>query len=124
MISIKDVVKIDEKRKQIRKEIYTKIYEQFSSKIKKSVEYGNKEIFLHVPRFLVGYPMFDRSAAAKYVARQFKLGGFDVKLVGEYDIYISWKITKKKKEATQVDENEDDYPNLINLKKIANQYRR
>ena len=124
MISIKDVVKIDEKRKQIRKEIYTKIYEQFSSKIKKSVEYGNKEIFLHIPRFLVGYPMFDRSAAAKYVARQFKLGGFDVKFVGEYDIYISWKITKKKKEVTKVDEDEDDFPNLINLKKIANQYRR
>ena len=89
MISINDVTKIDEKRKQIRKEIYTKIYEQFSSKIKQSVEYGHKQIFLTVPSFLLGYPVFDRNAAAKYIARQFVLGGFTVKRVSDYDIYVS-----------------------------------
>ena len=75
MLSINDVTKIDEKRKQIRKEIYKKIYEQFSSKIKQAVELGHKQIFLTVPAFLIGYPVFDRRLAAKYVARQFELGG-------------------------------------------------
>lgn len=56
MIKIDDINKIDEKRRQIRKEIYTKIYEQFSSKIKQSVELGNKQIFLSVPAFLIGIP--------------------------------------------------------------------
>ena len=122
MLSINDVTKIDDKRKQIRKEIYMKIYEQFSAKIKQSVELGHKQIFLTVPTFLLGYPTFDRRLAAKYVARQFELGGFTVKLLSDYDVYISWIVSKKKKEV----KNDDDVelPNLLNLKKMANQYRR
>ena len=124
MISIDDVTKIDDKRKQMRKEIYTKIYEQFSSKIKQSVEYGHKQIFLTVPSFLLGYPVFDRNAAAKYIARQFVLGGFTVKRVSDYDIYVSWFVPKKKREKKEREEEDGDFPNLMNLKKMANQYRR
>jgi hypothetical protein len=123
MLSINDVTKIDEKRKQIKKEIYLKIYEQFSSKIKQSVELGHKQIFLTVPAFLLGYPVFDRRLAAKYVARQFQLGGFNVKLLSDHDVYISWVTSKKKKERSE-EPDEADFPNLMNLKKIANQYRR
>ena len=124
MISIDDVTKIDVKRKQLRKEIYIKIYEQFSSKIKQSVEYGHKQIFLTVPSFLLGYPVFDRNSAAKYIARQFTLGGFTVKQVSDYDIYVSWFVPKKKKERKEPEEEDGDFPNLMNLKKMANQYRR
>ena len=123
MLSINDVTKIDEKRKQIKKEIYKKIYEQFSGKIKQSVELGHKQIFLTIPTFLLGYPVFDRRLAAKYVARQFQLGGFTVKLLSDFDIYVSWVVPKKKKEKVE-DEEEVDLPNLLNLKKMANHYRR
>jgi hypothetical protein len=123
MLSINDVVKIDDKRKQIRKEIYRKIYDQFSSKIKQSVELGHKQLFMTVPSFLIGYPAFDRSAAARYVARQFALGGFTVRLVSDYDIYVTWSRPKKKKEKVE-EEEEGDFPNLMNLKKMANKYRR
>jgi hypothetical protein len=123
MLSINDVVKIDDKRKQIRKEIYRKIYDQFASKIKQSVELGHKQLFMTVPSFLIGYPAFDRSAAARYVARQFALGGFTVRLVSDYDIYVTWSRPKKKKEKVEEDE-EGDFPNLMNLKKMANKYRR
>ena len=123
MLSINDVTKIDEKRKQIKKEIYKKIYEQFSGKIKQSVELGHKQIFLTVPTFLLGYPVFDRRLAAKYIARQFQLGGFTVKSLSDFDIYVSWVVPKKKKEKVE-DEEETDLPNLLNLKKMANQYRR
>lgn len=123
MLSINDVTKIDEKRKQIKKEIYKKIYEQFSGKIKQSVELGHKQIFLTVPTFLLGYPVFDRRLAAKYIARQFQLGGFTVKLLSDFDIYVTWVVPKKKKEKVE-DEEETDLPNLLNLKKMANQYRR
>lgn len=122
MISINDVTKIDEKRKQIRKEIYTRVYEQFSRKIKQCVELGHKQVFLTVPSYLVGYPVFDRNAAARYVARQFTLGGFQVQIIGDYDVYVTWRIPKKKKEKEKV--VDDDFPNLMNLKKMANKYRR
>jgi hypothetical protein len=116
------VTRIDEKRKQIKKDIYIRIYEQFSRKIKQCVELGHKQIFLTVPTFVVGCPTFDRSAAARYVARQFMLGGFDVRLVSEYDIYVSWVVPKKKKEK-RVESEEPDFPDLMNLKKMADKYR-
>ena len=123
MISINDVTKIDEKRKQIRKEIYTRVYEQFSRKIKQSVELGHKQVFITVPTFVIGYPTFDRGAAARYVARQFKLGGFDVRLVGDYDMYVSWVIPKKVKQKVE-EHDETEFPDLMNLKKMADRYRR
>ena len=123
MISINDIIQIDDKRKKIKKEIYTKIYEQFTSKIKQCVELGHKQVFLTVPVVLIGYPVFDRSAAARYVARQFQLGGFTVQIVSEFAIYVSWVVPKKKKER---EESEEDvaFPDLMNLKKMANKYRR
>ncbi len=122
MININDIIEIDEKKKRIKKEIYTKIYDQFSSKIKQCVELGHKQIFLTVPVILIGYPVFDRNAAARYLTRQFELGGFLVQLVADYDIYVSWNISKKKREREV--ENEDiEFPNLMNLKKMANKYR-
>ena len=123
MISINDVTKIDEKRKQIRKEIYTRIYEQFSRKIKQSVELGHKQVFLTVPTFVIGYPTFDRGAAARYIMRQFKLGGFDVRLVSDYDMYVSWVIPKKVKQKVE-EPDEMEFPDLVNLKKMADRYRR
>lgn len=124
MIRIDDIVKIDEKRKQIKKEIYKKIYEQFSSKIKQSVEFGNKQIFLTVPAFLIGYPAFDRAQAARYVARQFTLGGFMVRIVSDFEIYVSWQVPKKKKDKSEEEEDVGNFPNLMNLKKIASKYRK
>jgi hypothetical protein len=123
MISINDVTKIDEKRKQIKKEIYTRVYEQFSRKIKQSVELGHKQVFLTVPTFVIGYPTFDRGVAARYIMRQLRLGGFDVRLVSDYDMYVSWIIPKKVKQ--KVDEpDETEFPDLMNLKKMADKYRR
>jgi hypothetical protein len=123
MISINEVTKIDEKRKQIKKEIYTRIYEQFSRKIRQCVELGHKQVFLTVPSFVVGYPTFDRGAAARYIMRQLKLGGFDVRLVSDYDMYVSWIIPKKVKEKV-VEPDETEFPDLMNLKKMADKYRR
>lgn len=123
MISINDVSKIDEKRKRIKKEIYSKIYQQFSRKIKQCVELGHKQVFLNVPAFVIGCPTFDRSAAARYIVRQFKLGGFIVQQVNDYELYVSWNVTKKEHKKTE-EVDETHFPDLINLKKIANKYRR
>tara|TARA_B100001540_G_C15636617_1_gene564686 strand:+ start:427 stop:807 length:381 start_codon:yes stop_codon:yes gene_type:complete len=123
MLSIADVTKIDERRRQIRKEIYTKIYEQMVSKIKQSVELGCKQVFLSVPSFVVGYPTFDRDQAAKYIARQFVRGGFTVQMITPIELYVTWYAPRRKRERIEV-EDEVEFPTLMNLKKMANKYRR
>lgn len=122
MLSINDITKIDDKRKQIKKEIYKRIYEQFSRKIKQCVELGHKQVFLVIPVFVVGCPTFDRGAAARYIMRQLQLGGFIVQLVSDYELYVSWSVPKKKKQPIE-EQDEEDFPNLMNLKKMANKYR-
>jgi hypothetical protein len=45
-----------------------------------------------------------------------------VRIIGDYDLYISWNIPKKKKEK-MVESEEDNFPDLMNLKKMADKYR-
>jgi hypothetical protein len=123
MINISDVTKIDAIRKQIRKEIYTKIYEQFSRRIKNAAQQYRKDIFLTIPAFVMGYPTFDRFAATKYIERQLVLAGFTVQMVSDYDLYVSWH-TSKKESKNEVRQPEEEFPSLVNLKKVANRYRK
>ena len=80
-------------------------------------------MFLTVPVILIGYPVFDRNAAARYIARQFELGGFITQIVGDHELYVSWNVQRKKKEQDHDDEEDVEFPNLMNLKKMANKYR-
>ena len=123
MININDVQKIENTRRQIKKEIYTKIFEQFSRKIKQTAEFGQKQVFLHVPSLVMGYPSFDRPTAARYLKRQLDNGGFVTQLVSEIDIYVTWDV-KVTKEPKQEEDPDVEFPSFVNLRKVANQYRK
>ena len=128
MLSVDDIHKIEKQRKDARKEIYKKIYEQFCRKIKQCVEIGESQTFLRTPSYLIGYPTFDRGKATMYLKRQLELGKFDVTKVSEIDLYVSWKKkgrtqpTRRTKEP--VEEEDDAFPTLMNLKKAAAKYRK
>ena len=125
MINARDIVKIENKRKEIKKETYKKIYEQFSRKIRQTVEFGQRQVFLTVPGFLVGFPMFDRDKAAEYLKRQLERAEFTVVQTSSYEFHVSWGHAKVKEKAPEEEEPSfDDLPNLVNLKKAANRYRR
>lgn len=126
MLTIDEIHKIEKNRNDIKKEIYKKIYEQFSRKIKNSVQLGQKSVILTVPNFMVGYPTYDVPKAAKYLMRQLMNGGFSVTLMSERDLHVSW--AKKEKLASepllQSPEDQHDIPSLVNLKKLASKHRR
>ena len=48
MISIDDISKIAEKRNKLKKETYTKIYEQITKRIRQSVDMGQKYLFVQI----------------------------------------------------------------------------
>lgn len=124
MVNINDITKIDGVRKQIKKEIYTKIHEQFSRKIKNAAEQGRKDVFLRTPSFVLGYPTFDRFKATKFLERQLVLSGFTVQLLSDYDIYVSWHVNNKKSSNHKVSQETEEFPSLVNLKKVADKFRR
>ena len=123
MINIKDIAKIESKRREVKKEIYTKIFEQFSRKIKQTVELNQKQLFLSVPSFLMGYPTFDRKRAKIYLIRQLERSGFQVTSTGDYELYVTWDTTGKSQNQKEKEEELDEFPTLMNLKKAANKYR-
>jgi hypothetical protein len=123
MININDVQKIENTRKQIKKEIYSKIFEQFSRKIKQTAEFGQKQVFLRVPSVVMGYPSFDRSVAARYLKRQLDNGGFITQLVSEIDIYVTWDVKATRESKKEEEDSDVEFPSFVNLRKVANQYR-
>ena len=122
MINARDIAKIENKRRELKKEIYKRIYEQFSRKIRQTVELGQKQVFLSVPSYLLGFPTFDRTKAAEYLKRQLERAEFVVVKTGEYELHVTWnKKSQKEKEPEQP--AFDEFPTLMNLKKAANKYR-
>lgn len=126
MLSVDDIHKIEKQRKDARKEIYKKIYEQFCRKIKQCVELGESQAFLRTPSYLIGYPTFDREKATLYLKRQLELGRFDVTKISEIDLYVSWKRRGRTERTAepQLEHEDDVFPTLMNLKKAAAKYRK
>ena len=124
MIRISEISRLDEKRKRLRKQTYVKLHEQISKKIRQSVELGQKYVFVQIPSFVMGFPHFDRTKATHYLIRQFRISGFYVQHIGEFELCISWRPRKVNKELEEKPEEDfEDFPTLVNLKKTANKYR-
>ena len=133
MINVKTIKKIEDSRKQVKKETYKKILEQFSRKIQVSVSANQKQVFLEVPAFLLGYPSYNLESASVYLKRQLELGGFRVVNVSPVVFNVSWYTEKERKavheppprfrnEPTPPTFSEEYFPSLINLKKAAKRY--
>jgi hypothetical protein len=128
MIDIHEIRRIDVKRQEMKKELYKKIYEQFERKIRQQVELGReKYVFLQVPSYVLGFPKFDRAAAATYLSRQFRRSGFNVEVTG-VTLLVSWfpKVVGAKKEKVRAGKEElpMEFPTLMNLRKAASAYRK
>jgi len=131
MIDIKVIEAMESRKRQTLKDTYAKIYEQMERKLQQAVNMRQKQVFLRVPTYVVGYPPFDLEAAQRYLARQFSRGGFDVQRVGAVDIYVSWASaaasarSKKMKTsgAPTLADDDFEFPSLVNLKKAASQWK-
>ena len=123
MISVDEISRMTEKKNKLKKETYIKLYEQVSRKIRQSVNFGTKLTVFQVPGFLVGYPMFDRYKATVYIKRQLERGGFNVVILRDNELHITWKIRKVNDKKREQQNDIEEYPTLINLKKAANKYR-
>jgi hypothetical protein len=129
MINIRKIKEIEEARRRVKKETYKKIFDQFSRKIQVSVDAYQKQVFLEVPTFVLGYPSYDVAKAAAYLKRQLLHSGFRVECVSHTVFNVSWYSEKEKKEKelpvydpAPPSFSDESFPSLINLKKAAKRY--
>ena len=124
MVSVQELQKLEKNKQKIKKEIYTKIYYQFSNKITRNAELSQKHTYLTIPPFLLGYPTYSLKNAAKYIARQFERSGFDVQIYGDINLLVQWKVKKDKTPEENHEPNDDgSFPSLMNLRKTARKYK-
>jgi hypothetical protein len=122
--SAKEMLAAEKKRASAKKEYYKALLEQFSRKIKHSVELGKKEAILTVPSFLVGYPKYDLAVTVVYMSRQLGRLGYKVELVGPLDLKVTWRKTNERSEEEQEEADPGVFlPSLVNLQKTAQKLR-
>jgi hypothetical protein len=122
--SAKDILAAEKKRASAKKEYYKALLEQFSRKIKHSVELGKKEAVLTVPSFLVGYPKYDLAATVVYMSRQLGRLGYKVELIGPLDMKVTWRNTRlEQDEHAETTDPITFLPSLANLQKTAQKLR-
>jgi hypothetical protein len=122
--SAKDILAAEKKRGAAKKEYYKALLEQFSRKIKHSVEIGKKDALLTVPTFLVGYPKYDLAATVVYMSRQLGRLGYKVEMVGPLDLKVTWRNTRlDQDEQAETSDPVTFLPSLANLQKTAQKLR-
>jgi hypothetical protein len=122
--SAKQMVAAEKKRGLAKKEYYKALLEQFSRKIRSSVELGKREAILTVPSFLVGYPKYDLASTVVYMSRQLTRLGYNVVLVGPLDLKVTWRNTRPEQdEEAETADPGIFLPSLVNLQKTAQKLR-
>jgi len=128
MIHIKEIHDIENRRHLMKKELYKKIYEDLVRRIRNAVTFGQKQILLHVPSYMFGYPTYDLLKVTQYMKRQLEHAGFTIYGITPGELYVSW--IREKKSVPSVPPrgvpppDEDEFPTFVNLKKIANKLRK
>jgi hypothetical protein len=123
------ITKLENQKRRVRKEIYTKIYEQFCRKIQGAVTSQQRQVVLQVPPWVLGFPSYNMESAGAYLKRQLEHSGFDVAMLSPTSLFVSWyPKTQSVKEPpprflAPIPEEDPSLPSLVNLRKAANKYR-
>ena len=127
LIPANAIGEIHQAKKNIRKETYKKILEQFSKKIKYTAQLNQSTATLVIPGIVLGFPIFDRASAAVYLERQLNNGGYTTRRLDMTTILVQWGTTgaaPKTKQAKTPQSEFGELGGLVNLRKVANKYRK
>jgi hypothetical protein len=127
MISASEIASREQARRNLRKETYRVIIDQFSRKIQAASERRESSVTLVVPPFVIGFPMYPFDEALVYLRRQLVISGYSVSQGLEPGQFVvNWQKARPKAApvaATGGDTADDFFSSLANLQKTAQQIR-
>lgn len=128
MISAKELEERDKRKKEMKKEFYTRILSQMCRKIDMMNSMGRSECYLRIPEFIFGYPSYNVQTVSLYVHRQLVRLGYRCSMIDSMgNIHVAWGKLKKEEENHQtkhINEEDASLPSLANLKKTADSLRK
>lgn len=125
MLSARDLEERNQAKKDVKKELYTRILTQMCRKIDLYHTLGRSECILKIPEYVFGFPTFNTTQMTMYIHRQLIRLGYRVSILAVGILHTAWgpkKVPKKKKVEEEMNNNE--LPNLANLKKAADSLRK
>lgn len=131
MISASEIAQREQARRNLRKETYKTILEQFSRKIKAASERRDAFATLVVPPFVIGFPMYPFDEAIVYLRRQLVISGYSVRQgIESGQFIVTWQSARPKPPPKSTapaplegDTADDFFSSLANLQKTAQQIR-
>jgi hypothetical protein len=117
-----DLYKLLEKRNKkndYKDELFPKILLKCHRRIELSNSAGNLNTIYSVPKYVIGYPLFNKNEIIEYLLKNLTKNGFDVYSYSEIDndyLYISWQSAYEKyKEDKQIEKNLIDFESTKTL---------
>jgi hypothetical protein len=126
MISAKELAERNKTKRNVKKELFTKILSQMCRRIDMFHSYGKTECILTIPEFIWGYPTYEMTQTTLYMHRQLVRLGYRTSILSGGMIHVAWgPPPKKKKKTLQKRElEEQDLPSFANLRKAADDLRK
>jgi hypothetical protein len=86
-----------ENKKKRSKQVFEKVLEACDRRIKNAVDVRAYECIFTVPRFVLGFPLYDLSECLEFVLRKLVAHGFITQVLEDQrSVHISWNVDKKK----------------------------
>lgn len=129
MINASEIARREHARKNLRKEAYRNILEQFSKKIKTASDRSERAAHLKVPPLVLGFPLYPFDEACDYLSRQLVRSGYTVrKGLEKGEFLVTWEKAKPAAAPTSIDvqaqaQSDDLFSSLANLQKTASRLR-
>lgn len=112
-LSIYDIHNEINRRKEIKTKSYKKVLEVCENKIRTASEKELLKIYIDVPEFIIGLPIYDISECIKYITVNLERNGFLVQYYFPKTLYVSWDLDEINKSDSQ-----DESKSLKHLKTL------
>ena len=102
-LSIYDIHNEINRKKEVRTKSYKKVLEVCENKIRTASEKELFKIYIDVPEFIIGLPIYDISDCIKYITANLEKNGFLVQYYFPKTLYVSWDLDEINKNDSQQD---------------------
>lgn len=105
-ININDLYDTVLKKRIVKYKTYDSILKICHKKIKRHAENYKLCCLYDIPRFIIGTPLYDFDELKQYIKNSLKKSGFQIKMLNNSTMYISWDLKNKKKRIKKLKKNE------------------
>lgn len=90
MVKASDLINQQKEREKIKYKTFSKIYEQIDKKINLASSSDYYYVWYEIPKFLIGYPLYNYKECITVVVNKLKQNGFEIEEFEPTLLLIKW----------------------------------